>query len=76
MEVLEKTSTTYFFNVSRCPYFEKYQELGIIDFGVEMSCCRDKPFAKGLNSNLKLERTQTIMEGAKYCDFRYYLQSK
>jgi len=29
MEILEQTSTTYFFNVSRCPYYEKYRELGV-----------------------------------------------
>jgi hypothetical protein len=76
MDVLEQTSTTYFFNVSRCPYYDKYRELGLEEFGVEFSCCRDEPFARGLNPQLKLERSQTIMEGADYCDFRYYLRSK
>lgn len=76
MEVLEKTSSTYFFNVFRCPYHEKYRELGLEEFGVEFSCCRDEPFARGFNPHLKLVRTQTIMEGAAYCDFRYYLLSE
>ena len=76
MDVLEQTSTTYFFNVHRCPYYEKYRELGIDEFGVELSCCRDEPFARGFNPRLKLVRSKTIMEGADYCDFRYYLQSK
>lgn len=75
MDVLEQTSTTYFFNVFRCPYYEKYKEIGLDEFGVEFSCCRDEPFAKGLNSKLSLIRTKTIMEGADYCDFRYYLDS-
>lgn len=76
MDVLEQTSKTYFFNVIRCPYYEKYRELGLDEFGVEFSCCRDEPFARGFNPQLKLVRTQTIMEGADYCDFRYYLLSK
>jgi len=76
MDVLEQTPTTYFFNVFRCPYYEKYRELGLDEFGVELSCCRDEPFARGFNRQLKLVRTQTIMEGADYCDFRYYLLSK
>jgi len=74
MEVLEQTSTTYFFNVWRCPYYEKYRELGLEEFGVELSCCRDEPFARGFNPRLKLVRTKTVMEGADHCDFRYYLQ--
>ncbi|MEJ2057736.1 MAG: L-2-amino-thiazoline-4-carboxylic acid hydrolase [Desulfofustis sp.] len=73
MDVLEQTSTTYFFNVTRCPYYEKYCELGLEEFGVEFSCCRDEPFARGLNPKLKLERTKTIMQGGDICDFRYHL---
>jgi len=73
MEVLEQTSTTYFFNVLRCPYHEKYRELGLDEYGVELSCCRDEPFARGFNPQLRLDRSKTIMEGADHCDFRYYL---
>ena len=76
MDVLEKTATTYFFNVTRCPYYEKYRKLGLVEFGVAFSCCRDEPFAKGFNPNLTLKRTQTIMEGAGHCDFRYSLESE
>lgn len=75
MDILEQTSTTYFFNVLRCPYYEKYRELGVEEFGVQFSCCRDEPFTRGFNADLKLVRTKTIMEGAEYCDFRYYLNS-
>ncbi len=75
MEVLEQTSETYCFNITRCPYYEKYRELGLADYGVAFSCCRDKPFARGFHPQLKLERSQTIMEGADYCDFRYSLRS-
>ena len=76
MDVLEQTSTTYFFNVTRCPYYEKYRELGLEEFGVGFSCCRDEPFARGFNPQLELVRTKTIMEGANHCDFRYYLRAK
>jgi hypothetical protein len=76
MEVLERTPTTYFFNVTRCPYYEKYRELGLDEFGVELSCCRDEPFAKGFNPRMKLMRTKTIMEGSDHCDFQYYLNTK
>jgi len=76
MEVLERTPTTYFFNVTRCPYYEKYRELGLDEFGVELSCCRDEPFARGFNPRLVLMRTKTLMEGADYCDFQYYLNAK
>ncbi len=73
MDVIEQTPTTYVFNVTRCPYYEKYRELGLEEFGVGFSCCRDEPFARGFNPRLELVRTKTIMEGADHCDFRYYL---
>ena len=75
MEVLERTPETYCFNVKRCPYYEKYRELGLAEYGVALSCCRDEPFARGFHPRLTLVRTQTIMEGAAYCDFRYSLRS-
>jgi fumarate reductase iron-sulfur subunit len=75
MDVLEKTGSTYFFNVTKCPYHVQYQGLGLEKFGVEFSCCREKYFAKGFNSNLRLVRKNTIMEGADHCDFRYYLEA-
>ena len=74
MDILELTETTFHFNVTRCPYHDRYKELGLEAFGVALSCCRDKPFARGFHPSLKLERTRTIMEGHDHCDFRYSLQ--
>jgi len=73
MVVLEQTPKSYFFNVTRCPYYEKYRELGLDELGIAFSCCRDEPFARGLNPRLILIRTKTLMEGADHCDFQYYL---
>ena len=75
MEVLEQTLDTYSFNVTRCPYYEKYREWGLEEYGTALSCCRDEPFARGFHPRLRLVRTQTIMEGAEYCDFRYSLRA-
>lgn len=74
LDILEQTDTTYFFNVTRCPYYDKYRELGLEEYGVGFSCCRDEPFARGFNPRLRLVRTGTIMEGADCCDFRYSLE--
>lgn len=74
MDVLEQSDTKYFFNVTRCPYYDMYRELGLLELGVCLSCCRDEPYARGFNPNLKLVRTKTIMEGYGHCDFRYYLK--
>jgi len=73
-EMLEQTENTFFFNATRCRFAEAYEKLGIKDLGVALSCCRDFGFIEGFNPKIKLVRTQTIMEGAPICDFRYTLK--
>jgi hypothetical protein len=74
IEVLQVTETTYHFNVTRCRYAETYLALGIPELGEVLSCGRDYALGDGFNPDLKLTRTQTIMEGAPFCDFRYRLE--
>lgn len=70
IEILEANDQRCSFNVTRCKYAEMYQQLGLQKFGCLFSCCRDFAFISGFNSKLKLKRTQTIMEGDRFCDFR------
>jgi uncharacterized sporulation protein YeaH/YhbH (DUF444 family) len=70
-EFLEETERQLRFNVRRCAYVELYEKLGVKEFGVCLSCCRDASFTEGFNHRIKLQRTQTIMEGAPRCDFRF-----
>lgn len=74
IEVLQATETTYHFNVTRCRYAEMYRALGIPELGAVLSCGRDYALGDGFNPDLKLARTQTIMEGAPFCDFRYRME--
>ena len=71
MDVLEDSEVHVSFNVTRCRYAEMYRELGMEDLGFIFSCGRDGALSSGFSPRLKLERTQTIMEGASHCDFRY-----
>jgi hypothetical protein len=71
MEVLEQTGEKFAFNVRRCRYAEMYRALGIPELGKLLSCNRDASLIEGFNPDIRLTRTQTIMEGAAFCDFRY-----
>jgi hypothetical protein len=73
MEVLEQSENSFSFNVTRCRYAELYQALGIAELGAILSCNRDFSLIEGFNPDIHLTRTQTIMEGAAFCDFRYHL---
>ncbi len=71
MEILEQTPERLSFNVTRCKYAEMYRALGLADLGGSLSCRRDFALIEGFNTGISLERTQTLMEGATYCDFRF-----
>jgi hypothetical protein len=73
IEVLEQTEERFSFNVTRCRYAEMYRELGILEMGALLSCNRDGALMEGFNPHAALTRTQTIMGGAEFCDFRYGL---
>jgi hypothetical protein len=72
-DLLEFTPEKISMNTTRCRYAEMYRELGMADLGFTLSCARDFALVEGFNPKIKLERTQTIMEGADYCDFRFTL---
>ncbi len=73
IEVIEESEDVLSFNVTRCRYAELYNSLGIGDLGTRFSCTRDFALIEGFNPDVSLTRTQTIMEGAPFCDFRYRL---
>ena len=56
------------------PVRQFYKELGEPEFGFLLACSSDFPFAEGFGPDIKLTRTQTIMQGASHCDFRYKRQ--
>ncbi len=70
-DVLDHGSEILDFNVTRCRYAEMYSALGIPELGAVLSCNRDYAMVGGFNADAKLRRTQTIMEGASHCDFRF-----
>lgn len=75
IEPIEMTADKMDFNVVRCRYSEMYREMGLGDIGHLLSCNRDGDFCIGYNPEMELTRSQTIMQGASHCDFRYRMKS-
>ena len=71
IDILEQSGEVLNFNVTRCRYAELYKALGIAELGAVFSCNRDYALIEGFNPNTTLTRTQTIMQGADHCNFRY-----
>jgi hypothetical protein len=70
-KVIEQSQDAFEIDVTRCRYAEFYQELGEPELGFLLVCSADFTTAEGFGPDIKLTRTQTIMQGAGHCDFRY-----
>ena len=69
--VIERSQDAFAIDVTRCRYAEFYQELGEPELGFLLVCTADFAIADGFGPDVELTRTQTIMQGAGHCDFRY-----
>ena len=76
LTVLRQDDHAYDFNITRCEFAEMYKRMGMADLGEVLSCGRDGHMIDGFNPEIEFTRTQTIMEGERYCDFRYRVKSK
>ncbi len=71
IEMVENNAERVGFDVRRCRFAEMYRQLGAGDIGAVLSCNRDFSNVTGFNPEITLSRTQTIMQGADFCNFRY-----
>jgi len=70
-EVRARSQDRFAIDVTRCRYAEFYKELGEPELGFLLVCTADFAVSEGLGADIELTRTQTIMQGAPHCDFRY-----
>jgi hypothetical protein len=70
-DVIEQTEDVFAFDVTRCAYAEFYKALDEPELGFLLVCTADFATAEGFGPDVALTRTQTIMQGAPHCDFRY-----
>jgi hypothetical protein len=70
-ETLADSSDRYDFDVKGCRYADLYRKLGEPEIGYLLVCSQDHAAADGWGDCLEFKRTQTIMQGAQVCDFRF-----
>jgi predicted hydrocarbon binding protein len=70
-EIVESSPDRLALNTTRCRFADICKEHGWEEIGYLLSCGRDYAMIKGFNPKIKLTRTQTVMEGAPFCDFRF-----
>jgi len=75
-DVVKQTPDAFEVNVTGCRYAQFYQAMGAPELGFLLTCSGDFGLAEGYGADVQLTRTQTIMQGASHCDFRYALKKK
>jgi hypothetical protein len=73
-EVLRNDAEAVEFNITGCRYAEFFRQLGEPELGAVLLCESDLHVAELGGSNVEFTRTQTIMKGGQYCNFRYKLK--
>lgn len=68
-EIIASGEDHFDMNVTQCRYAEMMEKLGGREFGHLLVCSGD--FAAARRIGMTLERSQTKMQGAAFCDFRY-----
>ena len=70
-EFLQSTDTRLDYNVRRCRAAEFYRSLGLEDLGYLLVCKLDESVMPALDEKITFVRSQTLMQGAAYCTFRF-----
>jgi hypothetical protein len=73
-KVVEATPDTISLDVTKCRYAEFYKQIGAPELGFLLTCGGDADFFHPEGFGARLTVTQTIMQGASHCDFRYVLK--
>ena len=75
VEMLKQEPEALEFNIRGCRYAEFFRQLGEPELGAILLCDVDIAIDAVGGPAVTMTRTQTIMQGAKYCDFRYQLKT-
>jgi hypothetical protein len=73
-DVVTQSPDAFDVNVTGCRYARFFHQLGVPELGFLLICSSDFSMAEGFGPGVQLTRTQTIMQGASHCDFRYSLK--
>ena len=70
-EIIKRTKRELILDVVECEWARYFQERHPT-VGYLMACSTDEISCRSFHKDLRLQRTQTLMEGGKKCDFRIF----
>ena len=71
-QATRRNDDDYYANdVTKCAFAEYFRSIGEPEIGALMTCGVDFAAEELMRPTWAFERTQTLMQGANYCDFRW-----
>lgn len=70
-EVVENSDDSYGHNITGCAFAAYFRAIGEPEIGALMTCGVDFAAEAHMRPGWDFSRTQTLMEGAPHCDFRW-----
>jgi predicted ArsR family transcriptional regulator len=70
-DILRKDEEALHIDVTSCRFAEFFRALGEPELGALLVCHADVDIAAAVGGEVSLDRSQTIMQGAPSCTFRY-----
>ncbi|WP_416899583.1 MAG: L-2-amino-thiazoline-4-carboxylic acid hydrolase [Minwuia sp.] len=70
-EVVENTPGAYGHNITGCAFADHFRKIGEPEIGALMCCGVDFAAEARIRPDWEFTRTQTRMQGAPHCDFRW-----
>jgi len=70
-DIIEESDRAYEIRVTECLWAKTFQERDAADIGYATICYGDFSDARAYHSKLRLERTQTLMQGHECCNHRW-----
>jgi hypothetical protein len=74
--VVDDTPTTFGVNMTACRFADYFRSIGEPEIGALLTCGVDFANEANLRPNWQFNRTQTLMKGAPFCDFRWRLRKQ
>jgi len=75
LETLKREPEAWEFNITSCRYADFFRQLGEPELGALLTCEMDVDIEAVGGPEVTMTRTQTIMKGAQYCDFRFKMKT-
>ncbi|MDX1382206.1 MAG: L-2-amino-thiazoline-4-carboxylic acid hydrolase [Thermoanaerobaculia bacterium] len=70
-KVVEDTDTSFGFDITACEFADYFKSIGEPEIGALMTCGVDFAAEELVRPGWEFRRTQTQMQGAPHCDFRW-----